>query len=462
MRKISQQGGALPAAMVLQLILLLVGLQIAMAATVMRLAVVRTGAMVKAERLAEAGVALAAAESSDRLAAALAAGGDLDVATALLAPSLSPPRVRILDDEDGDGDPLRDSNGRVLLAVEAEVRPFPAAAASRAGLVREALVGGWLPLPAALVDCAGGLVVCGGDEGCPVPRGRIEGASAAAVAVPELLAASLRRKLFILTREVLRGALKRCADPATCTAADDDFLRAAASGVLQRLENPATDALGLTGEEVGRLLSNLVLLGGEEAGPGSILWWDGTGRAVAEMADLVAVVEALSRADGHVPPLSGHPYPAVFTGSVEWSMAGDLCRRLPLLLEAATESLRSTPTGGSVPGSSGAVTVLTEPRRVAAGESLTGEGLLVLRAPVTVMVGGSLEWRGSVILAGGALGGDGLVKVEGSLLLAPAMAAPLDLFSGEFILRRDPDLHRRAWDIAGIILISAWYGPLSP
>lgn len=451
MRKLGQQGGALPAVMVLQLILLLVGLQIAMAATVMRLAVARTGAMVKAERLAEAGVALAAAESSERLEAALAAGGDLEVSTTALAPSMLPPRVRILDDQDGDGDPLRDSNGRVLLVAEAEVKPFPATAASRAGLVREALVGGWLPLPAALVDCTGGLAVCGGNEGCPVPRGRIDGGeSSAAVAVPEALGADLSSKLFILAREVLRGALERCLNPASCAGADDDFLRAAATGVLQRLEHPAADALGLTEEEVQRLVGNLVLLGGDEAGPGSMVWWDGSGRVVGDVADLVAVVEALSRAAGHVPSLSEHSYPAVLTGSAEWSLAGDLCGRLPLLLEAATASLRGT------------VTVMTEPRRVAAGEILSGEGLLVLRAPVTVMAGGRLEWRGSVILAGGALGGGGQVEIEGSLLLAPATAAPLDLSATELILRRDSDLHRRAWDAAGIVLISAWYGPLSP
>jgi hypothetical protein len=448
--------------MVLQLILLLVGLQVAMAATVMRLAVARTGAMVKAERLAEAGVALAAEQSSASLAAVLAAGGDMEVATGALAPSLPPPRVRILDDQDGDGDPLRDSNGRVLLSAEAEVSPFPATAASRAGLVREALVGGWLPLPAALVDCAGGLAVCGGDEGCPVPGGQINGAGAAAVAVPEVLAASLRRKLFILAREVLRGALGRCGDPAVCAAADDEFLRAAATGVLRRLENPAAVSLGLTGAEVGRLVGNLVLLEEEEAGPGSIVWWDGSGRAVAEMADLVAVVNSLSRAAGHVPSLSGHPYPSVLTGTAEWSMAGDFCARLPLLLAAATESFAGTPPGGAVPGTGWAVTIISQARLVAAGENLSGEGLLVLRAPVMVRVGGRLEWRGSVILAGGALAGEGQVEIQGSLLLAPATAAPLDLSWSGLILGRDPDLHRRAWDAAGTVLVSTWFAPFNP
>lgn len=455
MKKNNQQGGALPAVIVLQLILLLVGLQIAMSATVMRLAVARTGAMVKAERLAEAGMALAATQSGDSLAAALAAGGDLEVDTLPLAPALPRPRVRIVDDLDGDGDPLHDSNGRVLLVVEAEVKPFLATAASRAGLVREALVGGWLPLPAALVDCPGGLLVCGGDDGCPVPGGQIHGLNAAAVAVPASLADDLEGKLFTLARENLRRVLLRCADPAACDPAADDFLRAAATGVLRRLENPTADSLALTLQEAGRLAGNLVLLAGDETGPGSIVWWDGSGQAVADLAKLVEVVEALSSASGHVPSLVGHPFPAVLTGLSEWAMAGDFCRRLPLLLAAASE-----PPGGEPMAST--VTVVAEPRRVAAGESLLGEGLLVLRAPLTILAGGRLEWRGSVILAGGSLAGAGRMEIRGSFVLAPGTVAPLNLSAPGFSLWRDLDLHGQAWDAAGVVLVSAWFGPLSP
>jgi len=346
-----ERGGALPAAIILQLILLLVGLQVALAAAMLRLAVARTGAQVQAVRLVEAMVGVAAGESGSRLVTALEGDGFLDVDLAPMSPGLAVEPVKVLDDRDGDGD----------------VQP------SRATLIRETLIGSRLPLPAALIDCAGGLGLCGGEDGCALPPGRVVAGVAAALAVPEARLAELGQALFILSREVLRAAAERCAG-GVCQDQDDRLLRAAATQVMRRLDTADADASGLEPAAVARLVSGLLDLDGSESGAGSFPWWDGTWRGVADLGVLPEAVTALALEPGHVPSLEDHPYPQVLSGALEWQSAAGLCARLPVYLEAAVRRAGEALAAGVVLPPGVSVTILSGPQRVAAGEILAGLG----------------------------------------------------------------------------------------
>ena len=457
-----ERGGALPAAIILQLILLLVGLQVALAAAMLRLAVARTGAQVQAVRLVEAMVGVAAGESGSRLVTALEGDGFLDVDLAPMSPGLAVEPVKVLDDRDGDGDVHRDGNGRVLLVASAGVVPFPGTLPSRATLIRETLIGSRLPLPAALIDCAGGLGLCGGEDGCALPPGRVVAGVAAALAVPEARLAELGQALFILSREVLRAAAERCAG-GVCQDQDDRLLRAAATQVMRRLDTADADASGLEPAAVARLVSGLLDLDGSESGAGSFPWWDGTWRGVADLGVLPEAVAALALEAGHVPSLEDHPYPQVLSGALEWQSAAGLCARLPAYLEAAVRrSGEALAAGMELPPAS-SVTILSAPRRVAAGEILAGQGLLVLREALTIAAGGRLDWQGSVLVDGGLLAGEGSMEIRGSLLvLPPSGPGSIDLATAGLQLVRDEEAHRRAWQAAGNILLSAWYGPEGP
>lgn len=461
MRK-RERGGALPAAIVLQLILLLVGLEVALAAAVLRLAVARTGAQVQAARLAEGAVAVAAGEPGSLLLTVLAGDGELDVDLAPLHPGMAVLSVKVLDDQDGDGDPRRDGNGRILLQAQAGVVPFPETAPSRATLVREVLMGTRHPLPAALVDCGGGLEICGGEDGCAVPSVRVAAAAGAALAVADSQVEGMNRSLFILSREVLRAARQRC-EAAACEDQDDRLLRAAATQVMRRLGDGAGDASGLALQEVARLVDGLLSLAGNESGPGTFPWWDGTWRGVADLAVLPAAVAALALSAGHLPSLSEHPYPQVFSGPEELTGAGGFCRRLPVYLHNALRGQQEKSANGIEIPTEEAVTILTEPRRVGSDEAFVGQGLLVLRENLVVASGGRLQWRGSVVMDGGRLEGGGSMVIQGSLLVMPRPeAGMLSLATSLLHLEGDEEFHRAAWTSAGNILLSAWFGPAGP
>lgn len=454
-RHTRQWGGALPAAIILQLILLLVGLQIALAAAVARRGVARSGAQVQAERLAQTALTLAADMESGRLATALQNDGRVAVDVGPL-PADRPLRVQVLDDDDGDGDPRVDINGRLLLHAVAQVMPPAARFPSRAELTREALVGAWLPLPAALVDCTDGLVLCAGNEGCPLPDDQVDGGEQPALAVPASGEAALRLKLFVLTRELLRRTLARCADDAACSMEELDFLQAAATEMIRRVEDPAGDALTLSREQVALMVSGLLALAGTETGPGSTPWWDGGSRTLEERQALVDGVLALMNPAGHLPDLSEHPYPQVFSGARAWRVTSGYCRRLPALLQTVLEK-------AAAGVEESAVTLVPELFQIASGETVRGEGLLVIRGEVQVAAGGRLIWRGSVVLSGGALTGPGQMIVDGSLIVVAGGPVPaVDLKMTVVTLRRQADLHGDAWKSAGTVLLSSWPGPLEP
>jgi hypothetical protein len=455
----SERGGALPAAMALQLILLLVGLEVALATTVLRLAVARTGAQVQAMRLVEAAVAVAADEATAVLMAALEGDGNLAVDLNPMSPALAVGPVKVMDDDDGDGDLHQDDNGRILLVAQAGVVPFPGTHPSQATLVRETLMGSLLPLPAALVDCGDGLDICGGEDGCPVPPVRVEAAVGAALAVPEDRMADMGRTLFILSREVLRAARQRC-ESGVCQDQDDRLLRAAATQVMRRLDGETAHASDLVPEAVGLLVDGLLALEGDESGAGWFPWWDGTFRGVADMTVLPEAVTALALDSGHVPSLAEHPYPQVFHGPAEMAGAVGVCGRMTVYLEDALRRAADLAGAGIEPPPEEAVTVLDQPRRVGMDESFVGQGLLVVRETLTVAAGGRMEWRGSVVMDGGRLDGGGTMVIQGSLLILPRSGpGALDLATSMLHLVLDEGAHSEAWQSAGNILLSAWFGP---
>jgi hypothetical protein len=315
--------------------------------------------------------------------------------------------------------------------------------------VQEAWPGSAVPLPAALIDCAGSLAVCGGEAGCPLPPSRVDGGAAAAVARPRERVAALRLSLLVQTREVLRAAHSRCLEGG-CGPVDEDFWRAAATAVRLRIEGPGHDAGVLEPDQVARLVSGLLTLTGGESGPGETPWWDGTLRPVPDRAVLVAALESLALPAGHVPDLDGHPYPAVLSGAAEWADSEGLCGRLPGLLDAATAS------GGAPPAAP--VTVWDAERVLPEGARVTGEGLLVIRGPVRIAGTARIEWTGSVVLAGGGVAGPGSVAVSGSVvILPPTLPGAVDLSGAGWLIAADPEAHRRAWAAAGIVAASSWW-----
>jgi hypothetical protein len=133
---------------------------------------------------------------------------------------------------------------------------------------------------------------------------------------------------------------------------------------------------------------------------------------------------------------------------------------LPAYLAAAVRRAGDALAAGMELPPASSVTILSAPRRVAAGEILAGQGLLVLREALTIAAGGRLDWQGSVLVDGGRLAGEGSMEIRGSLLVMP-LSAPvaIDLVTARLHLVRDEEAHSRAWEGAGNILLSAWYGP---
>jgi hypothetical protein len=454
-----ESGGALPAAIVLQLILLLVGLQIALAASTLRLAVARTGALVESERLAEAAVSVAGEAESSELLAALAGNGNLDVDLAPLEHAADVESVRILDDEDGDGDLQQDANGRAFLVARTGRVPFPGTQPSRAMLTREVLIGSRLPMPAALVDCGAGPGLCAGEDGCEVPPASVVSADTAALAVPAGQMDELQLKFFVLGREVLRSAHQRCAE-GICTDMDDRLLRAAASQVVQLLEVDPESVVDLDLGGVLLMVDGLLDLTGLEAGPGTFPWWDGTWRGVSDRAVLASAVIALSLPGDHVPSLAGHPFLEAFRGTQEWTDDAGLCRRLPVYLQAALLRADALESAGVAPPPEESLEVISAPRRIGSGELLAGQGVLVIQDILTVMEGGQLRWRGSVVLDGGSLVGNGSMEIQGSVLVMPGSSEDsMNLSMARLHLQADLNAHAQAWESAGNILLSAWFGP---
>jgi hypothetical protein len=328
--------------------------------------------------------------------------------------------------------------------------------------MREALLGSRLPLPAALVDCGGGPLLCGGEDGCQVPAGRVMAAETAALAVPVGRMPQLEQDLFILTREVLRAAREGCSS-GPCPEVDDRLLRAAATQVMRRLEAATAHALDLPQGAVFLMVDGLLALDGDESGPGTFPWWDGTWKGVADLQVLTEALASLSQAADHVPSLLEHPYPEVLDGLQEWTSAAGLCARLPVYLEAAMLRAGERAAAGAVPPQGEAVEIIDAPRIITNGGVLAGEGVLIIQDTLTIAEGGQLTWKGSVVLHGGVLSGTGSMQIQGSLLImARSGSAALDLATAGLHLQGDLQAHRQAWGSAGNILLSAWFGPGGP
>lgn len=465
MSRAGESGGALPAVMVLLLVLLVVGMQIAMAAMGARLTAARMAAAEEAYRAAESAIQLAAGAGTPPLGVALEDGSDIPLDGAPAMAEGAGARVTIRDDDDGDGQPTADTNGRILLHGEGWSRPLPGADPSFRHLVREALVAGWLPLPAALVDCSAGLAICGGDAGCPVPAVWLDGRGEAGLAVPAGAVESLRRRVVRLAREVLRQAEIDCtAGGGTCEPEQNQLRVAAASALVRRLDDPAGDALSLDDAAVSRLVANLLALEGSESGPAEVLWWDGSLRRIPAAEELVGVLESLGQPSGHAPDLSEHPLPRVFDGESDLGPDRGVCSILPPLVEAALRSARELPAGavGPSPGPPPVegTFVLSQRISLPAGATLSGRGLLIVSERLEIPATAELRWTGSVVLAGGQVAGEGRVAVEGSVLIAgkrPSGTGPgVNLEHTAWSVRAETAAQAMAWEAAGVVLLSQW------
>ena len=465
MSRAREWGGALPAVMVLLLVLLVVGMQIAMAAIGTRLTAARMGAAEEAYRAAESAIQLAAGAGTPLLRDALEDGTGIPLDGGPVMAEGAGARVTIRDDDDGDGRPTADSNGRVLLHGEGWSRPLPGADPSFRHLMREALVAGWLPLPASLVDCTAGVAICGGDAGCPVPAVRLDGLGEVGLAVPAGAVETLRLRVVRLGREVLRQAEIDCvAGAGSCDPEQDRLRVAAASAIVRRLDDPAGDALGLDDAAVSRLVANLLVLEGSETGPAEVLWWDGSIRLIPAAEALVGVLESLGQPTGHTPDLTEHPLPRVLDGRSDLGPDRGVCLILPPLVEAALRVARELPGGavGPSPGPPPVEGTFVLSRRVSlpAGTTLTGRGLLILLERLEIPATAELRWSGSVVLAGGQVAGEGRVVAEGSVLVAgagPSGAGPgVDLERTAWSVRADSAVQAMAWEAAGVVLLSQW------
>jgi hypothetical protein len=461
----TERGGALPVVLVLLLVLLLVGFQLLLAAVGSRLTTARLRAAEEGYLAAESGLQVAAAVEAHRLAAALASGSELPLATREFLANGAAVRVTARDDDDGDGRPDADSNGRLLLVADGVSPALTRLPPSRRRVVREALVGAFLPLPGGLVDCTGATLLCGGTDGCSVPPVRIDGGEVAAVAAPLPVQADLRRRMLVLAREVLRRAQGQCAAATPACTPETEALRvAAATAVIRRAVDPAGDAGRLDSIEIGRLVANLLALEGSEAGPTQILWWDGSHRQIAEAEGLVAALESLGRPDGHLPDLADHPFPRVLDGASDLGPDDGVCRRLPPLMAAAVRRARELPAAaiGPSPGPPPAdgTFVLSRPLTVPPGSTLRGRGLLLVREHLQVPAAAGIQWDGALVLAGGRVSGEGRVRVAGAVFDTggrdPDAVPGLDLGQTAWSVTAAPDRHRRAWSASGVVLLSQW------
>ena len=448
----AEQGGILPAALILLTFALLVGLEAALLAGSVRWGAARAGAGEQAYRNAEAGLALAARMAPADLVSALDSGEPLDLTRAGLPPLPGAVEVRVLDDDDGD--PARDINGRVRLQARGTARVGPSRWPAQRTLDAEALIGMLTPLPAAALDCTGSVALCGGADGCELPPALLAGPRAALGASFSGLP-TLRLRLWELAREVLRRAGERCALPSGCEADSEDLWRAAATGVMRAVTDPAADATALGAGEVSRLVSNLLALGGDEAGLGWVTWLDGTVRPVARMEDLVGVLDRLHRPSGHAPDLTGHPFPTFLSAPVAAGLDGGLCLRLPALVQAARQGAR--PVGLETGGAE--TLVLAEPLVLRPGETLAGAGLLLVEASLALEAGASLVWRGVIVLAGGRIDGPGRVELRGGLVDLGGRRSGEAGFSLEVTawdVVAEASSWYDAWRLAGTVLLSRW------
>ncbi|MFQ5669618.1 MAG: hypothetical protein ACE5HD_03740 [Acidobacteriota bacterium] len=457
-------GGALPAALVLLLVLTLVATHLSLMALTARLGVARAAAGDQSYRIAEGLILLAATKNAGALAASLADGTPLGLDMGVLGQPRSAGSVRVMDDLDGDGDPAVDANGRLFLTAEGRFPVGGVIRASRRVLSQEALVGGLTPLPAAIVDCQGLAAMCGGTAGCPVPASRVDGGSRPALAATATGQDRLRQRLFLLYREILRAADLRCGTGSSaCTPDDEDLRRAASTDVLRAMEDPSADALGLDSLEMSRLISNLLMLSGDESGAGTAVWFDGSARPVTDRALLVAATENLGRPAGHVPDLAGHPVTLLLEAGKPLGSDGGLCRRLAALLPAAMVRAMEIPAAaiGPAPGPPPArgTFVLSRDLRLEPGQALAGEGLLVVEATLRIDTGAEIHWSGALVLAGGRIQGPGIVQVEGGVLDSGRRAdgSPgLDLSASQWQVQADPARNAAAWAPAGTVLLSSW------
>ncbi len=455
------RGGALPAALALMLALHLVAAQAALTAVTARLAAARTAAAEEAARAAETASLVATGTTASALISALARGEALALPD---LPAFLPPgawaEVRPRDDGEADGDPRADANGRLLLvALGRSGAPALGAPAERL-VVHEALVGALTPLPAALLDCALVAGICGGRDGCRVPAARLDGgAPAPALAVPATRMTEMERRLLTLARENLRRAAAACSG-GICPSRDDDLLRAAATGLIRAVDDPAGDASALSQDQVALLVENLLPLVGDESGPGGVTWWDGGQRDVPEVGALVQVLMGLTREAGHLPDLGGHPLPASLRGASPWSGDEGLCARLPALVAAARRRSAPLAEGTAAPAAASGIVLLAGERILGPGEVLSGRGLLLVEGRLEVPAGAAVRWRGILaLLARGEVAGAGEVEVEGGVVVlgaGPEGGPSLDLMTTPWRVTASPAEATRAWEGAGIVLLSRW------
>ncbi|MFQ5719462.1 MAG: hypothetical protein ACE5IK_07915, partial [Acidobacteriota bacterium] len=240
-----------------------------------------------------------------------------------------------------------------------------------------------------------------------------------------------------------------------CSGDDEALWRAAGTEVVRLIDDPEANALSAQPEEVARLVGNLLDLDGDETGAGWITWSDGTTRPVTSMEDLVAILGDLQRAEGHLPDLSNHPFPALLSGTAETAFDQGLCRRLPALVDASTP-LAVPFDPGATPA---AVTVLDRPVSITPESVVRGAGLLLVRNDLFLPAGARLEWRGALVLAGGRILGPGRVDLVGGLIDLggrPAGEPGLSLQATRWKIVADVAVWKAAWRPAGTVVTGQW------
>ncbi|MFQ5720729.1 MAG: hypothetical protein ACE5IK_14410, partial [Acidobacteriota bacterium] len=317
-----EAGGVLPAALLILTLTLLIGLEAALVAGSVRWGTARAQTGEQAYRTAEAGLALAMDATPAALLAGLASGDPLELGVLPDLPGDFEVRVR----DDDDGAPAAEINGRLLFLARGEQLRGPGRWRAIRRIDAAVLVGAFTPLVAAAVDCTDAAELCDDTDGCDIPAARVVG-EGTALATSRARLPALRQRLWVLAREVLRRIHDRCV-AGRCSGDDEALWRAAGTEVVQLVDDPEANALSARPEEVARLVGNLLDLDGDETGAGWITWADGTTRPVMRMQDLVAILEDLQRAEGHLPDLSDHPFPALLFGTAETAFDQGLCGRL--------------------------------------------------------------------------------------------------------------------------------------